>query len=60
MKKLFKYLLIVIALMTMTISLPSCGNDDEPEETTSTGKADVDDNRIYGTWEAHSSVMTLC
>lgn len=35
-------------MIVMVIALPSCGDDDEPENAPT---ANVDDERIFGTWE---------
>lgn len=53
MKKFFKYAIMCIAFCTAVAVVPSCGDDDDPDdiENNNPAKADVDDSRIFGTWE---------
>ena len=53
MKKFFKYVVVCMAFCTAVTVLPSCGKDDEPDDVENNNpvKADVDDSRIFGTWE---------
>ena len=54
MKKFFDYLIVLMVMVVVSTMFPSCGKDDEPDNTPEVpvpSKADVDDSRIFGTWE---------
>lgn len=47
--------MLALAFLAMPTLLPSCGGDDDepdaPENVDKPNKAEVDDSRIFGTWE---------
>ena len=53
MKRIIKYAFMLIVLFSVGTTFQGCSkdDDDEPEVVDPTTKADVDDTRIFGTWE---------
>jgi len=49
MGKIWKFMYMITFFVIMSVALPSCGGDDEPNDEPTVEASD--DSRIYGTWE---------